>query len=282
MPGNSGQHGRQRGSRTQALILLVAGLWLLLLLTCIAEPLPISAASFRLSALAPLATTALTPTSTTGAATATPTAAGQKPTATAAATGTVAATGTATARGTATATATAADTGGGGGDGGGYQGSGPQPTRVVLAQPTAGAGGDNAIQGLSPAAFGSNGLLVATTLSCVISILGIVIAVIALSVLIRTGYGPFLRALLLGKRAGRQSTADVATADAVGGAHAGRWTSWDGDEDGYSDDRGFRGGGVQRRGEPAASRAPQRQAPISRSRAPQRQAPVSRSRSDWR
>lgn len=254
MPGSSGQRRWQHGARAQALVLLMAGLWLLILFTCIADPLPISAASAQARSLAPtptatlpispIPTNILTPTVTpTG---------GGKPTATT--------TVGPTATGAATATATPADTGG---DGGGYQGSGPQPTRVVLAQPTAGVGGDSGVQGLSPAAFGSNGLLVATTLSCVIAMLGLIVAVIALSVLIRTGYGPFLRVLLLGNRAGRGSRSEVLPAGAANGGRSGDWANWDDDQE---DGRGYRGGGVARRGSPAPIRAPQREAPVSRRR----------------
>jgi hypothetical protein len=79
---------------------------------------------------------------------------------------------------------------------------GPQPTKVVFTQPTAGAGGGGPLGGFSPTTFGSNGLLLATTSSCIVSLLGLIIAAIALSVLLRGGYGPFLRALLHGRRAG--------------------------------------------------------------------------------
>src|SRR5258708_2330405 len=79
-----------------------------------------------------------------------------------------------------------------------------QPTKVVLSQPTFGSGGDGSQQGFSPAAFGSNGLLFATTMSCVVALLGLIVAVVSIRILVRGGYGPFLRALLRGKRAGRK------------------------------------------------------------------------------
>lgn len=277
MPGDSSQNGRQRRSRTHALILLVAGLWLLILFTCIAaDPWSVAAASTIRSGPIVVVASASVPTSTptdipttavvtaTATATATATSVGANPTAT------VAAVATATVAAVATDTPIDTGAGGGGGDGG-YQGSGPQPTRVVLAQPTAGSGSDIGAQGLSPAAFGSNGLLVAMTLSCVVSILGLVIAIIALNMLIRGGYGPFLRVLLLGNRAGSQSASDVAPASATGGGRSGRWTSWDDEGGGRNDGRNSRGGGAQRRGAPVPSRAAPRQAP-----------PVSRSRPDWR
>ncbi len=281
MPGDSSRNGRMRRSRTRALVLLVASLWLLLLFAFVADPLTVAAASLRLPVLLPQVTdTATVPplpiaTDTPGAPTATPPGnSGGNGTATPVTTAVTTVTAVATAAVTAT-TAPVNTGGGGGGGGGGYQGSGPQPTRVVNAIPTAGAGGDGGLQALSPAAFGSNGLLLATTFGCVIAILGIIIAVIALNVLLRTGYGPFLRALVLGKRAGQMG---VAPAGALGdGGRAGRWANWnDEDANDGEDDQGYRGGGGPARGAPAPSRAP------VPSRAPQRQAPGSRSRPDWR
>lgn len=265
MPGNSGQRRRQRGSHMQELVLLVAGIWLLLLFICAANPWLTAAASARSLLLLP---TSPLPTNPVSTATLVPPTAttpggggGGKPTATT----------TAGPTATTTAAATATQASGGGNDGGGgYQGSGPQPTRVVVVLPTVGAGSGSGIGGLSPAAFGSNGLLVATTLSCVIAILGIVIAVIALNVLIRTGYGPFLRALVLGKRAGHGSISEALTAGAASSGRTGGWTDWDNEDDRYGNTRGSQGG-IQGRGSPVASR----------SRQP-RQAPASRSRSDWR
>lgn len=264
MPGDSGRNGPQRRSRAQSLVLLVAGLWLLIAFACIADPWPIAAAAVGPRAL-PMAPTVPvtgsivpTPTDTPGAAPPTATPPGNSGGNGTPTTGTPTTIAGPTATSVATATATSADTGGG------YQGSGPQPTRVVVAIATAGAGGPGGLQALSPAAFGSNGLLVAMTLSCVIAILGLVIAVIAMNVLIRTGYGPFLRVLLLGNRAEGRAFSDVSQ----GGRRAGRWARWDDDE--YGTDGGNFGGGAQQRGAPALSRSPQRQAPPSRSR------------SDWR
>lgn len=73
-----------------------------------------------------------------------------------------------------------------------------QPTRNDLIQPTAAA----ATSALPPAStsLGSNGLTIAVILSCVAGALGIIIASVALSALVRGGYGPFLRALLPGRR----------------------------------------------------------------------------------
>ena len=258
MPGDSGRNGLQRRSRAHSLVLLVAGLWLLIAFACIADPWPIAAAAVgsRAFTMAPTLPVvgSVVPTATDTPGVPPPTA---TPPGNSGGGGNATATTTAgpTATSEATTTATPADTGGG------YSGSGPQPTRVVVAIATAGAGGPGGLQALSPAAFGSNGLLVAMTLSCVIAILGLIIAVISMNVLIRTGYGPFLRVLLLGNRAEGRTFSGASQ----GGGRSGRWTSWDDDEDGYDP-----GGGAQRRSAPVPNRSPQRQAPASRSR------------SDWR
>lgn len=94
---------------------------------------------------------------------------------------------------------TPADTGNGGNSNAGTGASGPLPTRVALSQPTA-IGGPASTQGGSSSGFGSNGLLIATLLGCVIAVLGISIGAFALNALVRSGYGPFLRALLQGER----------------------------------------------------------------------------------
>lgn len=80
--------------------------------------------------------------------------------------------------------------------------SGPQPTKVVFAEPTFAASTDPS-GGLTDVAGGANSLLFASALGCGVGVLGLVIAAIALTVLLRGGYGPFLRQLVLGKRAER-------------------------------------------------------------------------------
>jgi len=75
----------------------------------------------------------------------------------------------------------------------------PQPTKLVLSQPTVGSGGGGFGGGV--AGLGDSSMFVAVVLGCVTSVLGIVIGGVALLALIRSGYGPFLRALVLGKRA---------------------------------------------------------------------------------
>lgn len=51
----------------------------------------------------------------------------------------------------------------------------------------------------------SSGIQLAVTLSCVTAIAGLIIAVITLTILIRGGYGPFLRALLPARLRGKSS-----------------------------------------------------------------------------
>src|SRR5579859_5830111 len=193
--------GQPRRSPLRALVLAVACGWLLLVLSILVSPAVFAFGSVSLpkipagassvcSLCSPAVSATLPPTATptatpTGAATPTP---GASPTA------------------TATATATTAPNGGGG-EGGGGGPAGPNVTRVVYSQATVGTNDNSPLQGITPSAFGSNGLLLASTLSCVVAILGVIIAAIALLVLVRGGYGPFLKALLGGKRAGRKRAA---------------------------------------------------------------------------
>ena len=187
------------------LALAAAGLWLFLL-GCLAAVQTASAstpqpAGSRVAPLTPTSTSIL-PTLPTG------TTPPSDPTATGipSATGTGSAPPSVTATKVATATATPAsnDNGGGYGDGGGATpANGAQPTKVVFSQPTGGSSDDGPLQGLTPGAFGSNGLLIAMTMSCLVGVLGLVVAAVAITVLVRGGYGPFLKALLRGKRAGQ-------------------------------------------------------------------------------
>lgn len=79
-----------------------------------------------------------------------------------------------------------------------------QPSPVANAQPTVGAGASVDATGL-PGASGPNGMQIAVISSCVTTILGLIVSIVAYRVLIRGGYGPFLRMLFLGKRASRRS-----------------------------------------------------------------------------
>lgn len=203
--------GRQRRSALRSLILALACGWLLLVLSVLVSSPVLAFMTLQTTYAAPYASntsptnTPVPPTNTPVLATSTPT-----PTSGPSVTSTPSSTPNASPTVASTATATSAPSnGGGGGGGGGGQGggggpAGPNVTRVVYSQPTVGVSDNGPLQGLSPSAFGSNGLLLASTLSCVVALLGVIIAAIALLVLMRGGYGPFLKALLRGKRAGRK------------------------------------------------------------------------------
>ncbi|MGH2515516.1 MAG: hypothetical protein ACRDHP_07655, partial [Ktedonobacterales bacterium] len=186
----------------RAIMLAIACGWLLLTLSVLVSP-AVFAFGPAQSASAPAIsspTHTATPTDTPPQSTPTPT-----PTATVAGTTTPSTTPSVSPPTATATTAPAGGGGGGGGNGGGGGGpAGPNVTRVVFSQPTFGANDNSPLQGLTPSAFGSNGLLLASTLSCVVALLGVIIAAIALLVLVRGGYGPYLKALLRGKRAGRK------------------------------------------------------------------------------
>lgn len=194
--------------RWRGAALILAGVWLALLLGIgMAQRAKASPEAPWLPPL-PIGTGTLTATYTpTSAATetATPTATVDTATPSVTATaGTPTGTVTATATGAATATATSGSTGGGGSNNYGDPSSSAEPTKVVFTQPTSGSHDNGPLQGLTPGAFTSNGLLLATSMSCIVTVLGVIVAVVAMSSLLRGGYGPFLRALALGKRAGGQ------------------------------------------------------------------------------
>jgi hypothetical protein len=214
----------------RALLLLVTGVWLALAGLALSG----AAASAAASPLTSFAGPASTVTPTPGTATPTPT---YTPHPGATATPSVSPTVTVTTTPSVTPTSpppTPTDTPyGGGGD------IGPQPTKVVSQLPSAGGGGGGTFGGLSPGAIGSNGLLLATTSSCIVSLLGLLIAAIALSVLLRGGYGPFLKALLRGKRAGRKGAGAGSLAGASASKMGNRFGFGDGpnDDDGWSEPR---------------------------------------------
>jgi hypothetical protein len=216
-------------SYLRSAILLVSGLWLLVLLTLLLSPVVAAADSSRMPANAgasPTACASCAPTATT-APTDTPTTA---PAPTPTDTPVPAAT-------SAPPTATPTTTSGGASNGGSATQSGPlltgpDVTRVVFAQPTAASDTGGTMQGLASSAVTSNGLLVAATLSCVTALLGLTVAVIALVVLVRGGYGPFLRGLLPRWLRRRGDSADFASSgdDQYGGwdtsAESREWQSY--------------------------------------------------------
>lgn len=201
--------GRRRGNSTRVAcrpaLLLVAGVWLALALAVVFSAHSSNAAAHAQTPSAPrtiptcISTVTCTPTPTDTA----------TPTKTPKATDTPSGTATATTTAAATDTATATDTTGGatGGDQGGA--SGPQPTKVSFAQPTIGAGGGGGPAG-SSGGITSSGLLISMLLSCGVTIMGIIIAAIALTKLVRGGYGPFLKAMLpFSKRWMKQKSGDL-------------------------------------------------------------------------
>ena len=198
MAGRSRSRSRGVRSALSVLALALAAVCLALLLGLGAAD---RAAAFPGGATSPLDTpTTPTDTPTQAPPTATSTPSASTPTTTATVTAT--ATTTATATATVTATATSSSGGGTGGLGGD---TGPQPTKVVFTQPNGGNGDGGPLGGLSPSTIGSSGLLFAATGSCIVALLGLIVAAIALMVLVQGGYGPYLRELLRGKRADRGS-----------------------------------------------------------------------------
>ncbi|WIG59840.1 MAG: hypothetical protein OJF49_002587 [Ktedonobacterales bacterium] len=243
--GRTGER-HQRGVSSRALPpLLIAVLWLVMLLFACGGVQVASAFSHSSSNIPLPSTPSNTPTSTSDpspTATSTPSK-GPPPTRTPPP-GTATPSTTTTPTGTAIPpTATAPPSGGGNNGGGGP--IGPQPTKVVFTQPTAAAGANGPLQGLASGTFASNGLLLATTSGCIVALLGVIIAAIALMVLLRDGYGPFLRVLLLDKRAKASSPAGADPSDSgmngMNGANGmmGSGALWEGDPRVGYDDRPY-------------------------------------------
>lgn len=256
---------RRAGARGRLLALALATFWLMLLAVLGAHSVSANPLQQAIAADTTTPTNTDTPTNPPTA-TNTPHTRPNTPTPTDSTTPTVG--GTATTE----PTATTAPSGGGGGGNVNDPGSGSsQSTKVVLAQPTYGGGSDSSGAGFSVAAVGSNGLLFASVISCIVGILGIVVAVIAIQILRRDGYGPFLRALLLGKRA--NGAAKPKSAVAASGAANLRRAAWStDDDDDYSAERDSYSG--------YGNRAPP-SAPARRPSSP-RNAPRGRnSRADW-
>ncbi|HZC05965.1 MAG TPA: hypothetical protein VE338_10015 [Ktedonobacterales bacterium] len=82
----------------------------------------------------------------------------------------------------------------------------PSGSPTPVAVPTISAGTSGLIAPAAPALAGAT---IATTLTCVTTIIGLLIAVVTLTNLLRGGYGPFLRALIFGgKRKGKNGEPD--------------------------------------------------------------------------
>lgn len=84
------------------------------------------------------------------------------------------------------------------------------PTPAAVPTISAGSAGS-----ISPAAPPLAGATIATALTCVTTVIGLILAVVTLTILLRGGYGPFLRALIFGGKKGKQ--------DADGSADGGAW-----------------------------------------------------------
>jgi hypothetical protein len=165
------------------------------------------------------AVAAASPTSTaTPTATDTPTSTAT-PTTAATATGSPQATATKGAT-TPTAAATATTASSGANDNGNSNGGGPvgpQPTRVNLGQPAVGSSDSGGgISGFSPTQLTSNGLIIFTTLGCLLGVGGIAALAIGGISLVSDGWGPLLVVLLLGNRRGRRRFARKPTDDGWG------------------------------------------------------------------
>jgi hypothetical protein len=115
---------------------------------------------------------------------------------------------------TAAPTATTASSGGSDNSGGPV---GPQPTRVNLGQPAVGSSDNGGgISGFSPAQLTSNGLVVFSTLGCLLGVGGIAALAIGGISLVSDGWGPLLVVLLLGNRRGRRRFARKPSDDGWG------------------------------------------------------------------
>lgn len=177
------RRGHRRAGVGRPLLLLIAGVWLALTFAALLG-LHSGAAAHALNPVVPNSPLV---TSTTSAPTDTPVAPTDTPV--------VTATPSATAADTPTDTPIATSTSVGAGGTSGVDSSGPQPTKVSFAQPTIGASGGGGVSG-SGGGITSSGLLIASLLSCGVTVMGIIIAAVALRKLVAGGYGPFLKALL--------------------------------------------------------------------------------------
>lgn len=99
-----------------------------------------------------------------------------------------------------------------------------QPTNGAYSQPTVGV--STPVAPATNPALGSSGLAIATILGCITGVLGLLIGSIALTALLRGGYGPFLRTLLPGaKRRAVRARAEGRSGSMRGrpaGAYSGR------------------------------------------------------------
>src|SRR5487761_2764823 len=87
----------------------------------------------------------------------------------------------------------------------------PADTPTPFTVPTISAGSSGVV---TPAAPPTAGVTLAYTLTCVTTIIGLIITVVTLAIMLRGGYGPFLRALFFGgKRRGKKHVDEAASED---------------------------------------------------------------------
>jgi hypothetical protein len=84
---------------------------------------------------------------------------------------------------------------------------GPQPTRQNLAQPTIGASQNGPTTGFSPSNLTSPWMLVFSALGCVLGIIALGTLLVTWYLLVSGGWGPLLKAVLLGNRKGKRNFA---------------------------------------------------------------------------
>lgn len=258
MAGGWRRGDRRCVARRSLLLLTVAGVWLAMVCAVLLMAHPgASAHPLRPSGpLTPTDTPAVVPTDTPPVATDTPVVA---PTDTPASVAD-------------TPTDTPLPTDNSGGGAGANQGGGstaPQPTKVNFAQPTIGLSATSA-QANSTGGVTSSGLLIAALMSCGVMILGVVIAGIALSMLLRGGYGPFLRALLpFSKRRWKKQQQRESAADPYddGGRDDSReWEARDGRDGRRAENRPAGGATTRRRDGAAPARGTSRGSQSGRGR----------------
>src|SRR5487761_1914413 len=87
----------------------------------------------------------------------------------------------------------------------------PADTPTPFTVPTISAGSSGVV---TPAAPPTAGVTLAYTLTCVTTIIGLIITVVTLAIMLRGGYGPFLRALFFGgKRRGKKHADEAVSED---------------------------------------------------------------------
>ncbi len=79
-----------------------------------------------------------------------------------------------------------------------------QPTRAVFSEPTLGTTSGSGPAGFSPENLASYGLVISTVLGCVLGVVGLIALAFTGLTLSSDGWGPLIKAVLLGNRRGRR------------------------------------------------------------------------------